>query len=116
MNGAEENEGMFLFRVIVEIKVMPVFVQRVNMDDIEGFHQQTKLFFFVVRIDCDARYESYTKDCVGSRINVERLAQSIRQLIIDTKVTINALLLPTNDFYFPRKSPIEMHKKSRAHV
>lgn len=35
--------------------------------------------------DCTSRYEAYTKNCLGTRMNIERLAQSIRQLIIDTK-------------------------------
>jgi hypothetical protein len=38
--------------------------------------------------DCAGRYNTYTRDCLGSRINLERLAQSIRQLIVDTKVEI----------------------------
>ena len=38
--------------------------------------------------DCAWRYQTYTRDCVGTQINLERLAKSIRQLIIDTKVYI----------------------------
>ncbi|CAF4178681.1 unnamed protein product, partial [Rotaria sp. Silwood2] len=35
--------------------------------------------------DCALRYSVGTKDCLGSQINLEHLAQSIRQLIIDSK-------------------------------
>mgnify|MGYP006904171562 FL=1 len=41
-------------------------------------------FFF--RSDCALRDDAYAKNCLNTRMNVERLAQSIRQLIIDTKV------------------------------
>ncbi len=37
-------------------------------------------------VDCGWGYDAYSRDCLGPRINLERLAQSIRQLIIDTKV------------------------------
>ncbi|CAF0922899.1 unnamed protein product [Adineta ricciae] len=40
----------------------------------------------VCTIDCGYRYNIYTRDCLSSRINVERLALSIRQLITDTKI------------------------------
>ncbi|CAF1627464.1 unnamed protein product, partial [Adineta ricciae] len=35
---------------------------------------------------CGYRYNTYARDCLSSRINVERLALSIRQLITDTKI------------------------------
>ena len=62
-----------------------------------------------VCVDCDARYESYSKDCIGPRINLERLAQSIRQLIIDTKVSsitshLLLLLLCTIDLFLENSS------------
>ncbi|UJR36718.1 hypothetical protein I4U23_029434 [Adineta vaga] len=36
--------------------------------------------------DCIYRYNVYARDCLSSRINLERLALSIRQLITDTKI------------------------------
>lgn len=72
-----------LFRVNVERKVMLVFVQQVKINSTINIF----LFNFDF-IDCDLRSNSNAKDCLGSRINVERLAQSIRQLILDTKVQI----------------------------
>ncbi len=63
---------------------MLVFVQQVNVNNLEMFI----LLFFSMFKDCGWRYGTYNKDCIGSRINLERLAQSIRQLIIDTKVKI----------------------------
>ncbi|CAF3656194.1 unnamed protein product [Rotaria sp. Silwood1] len=46
--------------------------------------------------DCSVRYSTTTKDCLGSQINLEHLAQSLRQLIIDTKKIAyrNALAVP----------------------
>ncbi|CAF3673345.1 unnamed protein product [Adineta steineri] len=35
---------------------------------------------------CAHQYDTYSKDCLGTRFNLERLARSIRQLVIDTKV------------------------------
>jgi len=37
-------------------------------------------------LDCGQRYHPYTRNCLGTQINLDRLAQSIRQLIIETKV------------------------------
>ncbi|CAF3700839.1 unnamed protein product [Adineta steineri] len=35
--------------------------------------------------DCGWKYDTHTKDCLGSQVNLNRLAQAIRQLILDTK-------------------------------
>ncbi|CAF1647977.1 unnamed protein product, partial [Adineta ricciae] len=35
--------------------------------------------------DCGRKFDAYTKECLGTRINLERLAQSINQLISDAK-------------------------------
>ncbi|CAF1148680.1 unnamed protein product [Rotaria sordida] len=35
--------------------------------------------------DCTVKYNTETKDCLGSQINIQHLAQSIRQLIVDSK-------------------------------
>jgi hypothetical protein len=43
---------------------------------------------YVCSVDCRPRYNHYSRNCVGSKINLERLTQSIRQLIIDTKVGV----------------------------
>ena len=53
---------------------MLAFVQQVKVNNV------TMLILFLIFEDCGSRYETYTRDCLGSRINLERLAQSIRQL------------------------------------
>ncbi len=68
----------------MERKVMLGFVQQVNVTDLEMFY----FFYFSMFKDCGSRYETYNKNCIGSRINLDRLAQSIRELIKDTKVKI----------------------------
>jgi hypothetical protein len=69
---------------------MWAFVQQVKVNNI----LIVCLFFFCNFNfkDCGWRYNTYTRDCLGSRINLERLAQSIRQLIIDSKVQIIFLI------------------------
>ncbi|UJR09447.1 hypothetical protein I4U23_013686 [Adineta vaga] len=35
--------------------------------------------------NCGQKFETYTKECLGSRINLERLAEALGQLILDAK-------------------------------
>lgn len=59
------------------VQQVPIVVNKLQTNGL-------RLFFF--RSDCALRDDAYAKNCLNTRMNVERLAQSIRQLIIDTKV------------------------------